>query len=185
MESQQSTISDKRQSNSQYRLFRQAVVAAQNSTCPREKHGCIIAREGIVVSTGYNGSGPGDPHCDEVGCDEVESWPAVMKDKIWGKGTIHCVRTIHSEINAITNAAILGVSIADRDWYITGVPCWGCARVIMRTSPRSIWLCTERGGVDATTRHKRIDYIKHYGMLYVGYTVKGMVDRGILREGEL
>src|SRR5712692_10370156 len=60
--------------------------AATRSTCPRKHVGAVIVRDRTVLSTGYNGSIRGLPHCEEVGC--------VMEDG-------HCVTTVHAEANAI------------------------------------------------------------------------------------
>ena len=187
MESQQSTISDDRLTAKEHRLLRLAFDASYSATCPREKHGCIIARCGIIVATGYNGSADGEPHCDEVGCDIV----SVTRDSVEyetdcmeARFVQHCVRTIHAEINAITNAAILGVSIEGCDWYITGVPCSQCSSVILRTHPRFIWLCTDRGGVDKRSIETRLTHLRSKHAV-CGISTEGLIDRGILREGEL
>ena len=149
-----------------------AFKIAERSTCTREKHGCVIARNGIVVATGYNGSPEGDPHCDEVGCDlayfipvkDVQDASITFEDgsnlpfgMIPGKASKHCVRTIHSEINAIINAALVGSPIDNCDWYITGVPCSSCMGAILRTGPQSAYFCSDRGGVDPAGREERID----------------------------
>jgi len=138
-----------------------AFKIAERSTCTREKHGCVIARNGIIVATGYNGSPEGEPHCDEVGCDvrwEVkgDDPPAVLT----GTMVAHCVRTIHSEINAIINAALVGTPIADCDWYITGVPCSSCMGAVLRTCPNRVFFCSDRGGVDSAGRQARLDKLR-------------------------
>ena len=67
-----------------------ASVVASRSTCPRKFVGSVIVREKTILSTGYNGSIRGMPHCSEVG--------HMMEDG-------HCVRTVHAEANAIIQAA--------------------------------------------------------------------------------
>jgi dCMP deaminase len=74
-------------------------------TCNRAKVGCLIVRDGRIISTGYNGSPPGEPHCLEVGCDMVNG---------------HCVRTTHAEANAIAWAAKEGVSTKGATIYVYG-----------------------------------------------------------------
>ena len=54
---------------------------ATRSTCVRKHVGAVIVREKTILSTGYNGSIKGLPHCDEVGCEMVDG---------------HCVRTTHA-----------------------------------------------------------------------------------------
>ena len=40
---------------------------ATRSTCDRKHVGAVIVRDKTLLSTGYNGSIRGLPHCDEVG----------------------------------------------------------------------------------------------------------------------
>ncbi|MEJ2446489.1 MAG: hypothetical protein P8Y37_00895, partial [Anaerolineales bacterium] len=53
-----------------------------------------IVQDKRILTTGYNGSPRGLPHCTEVGC-------------LMDNG--HCVRTLHAEQNAIIQAALHGV----------------------------------------------------------------------------
>ena len=46
-----------------------ARAAATRSTCSRKHVGAVIVRDKSILSTGYNGSIPGMPHCTEIGCD--------------------------------------------------------------------------------------------------------------------
>lgn len=88
-----------------------AQVVATRSTCDRKFVGAVIVRNKTILSTGYNGSIRGLPHCDEVG--------HMMEDG-------HCVATIHAESNAILQAARNGVMIEGAAIYVTASPCWNC-----------------------------------------------------------
>jgi len=88
---------------------------ATRSTCDRKHVGAIITRDKTILSTGYNGSLRGLPHCDEVG-HEIEN--------------DHCVRTIHAEANAIVQAARNGVTINGAEIYVTASPCYNCFKMI-------------------------------------------------------
>jgi dCMP deaminase len=88
---------------------------ASRSTCERKFVGAVIVRDKTILSTGYNGSIRGLPHCDEVG--------HMMEDD-------HCVRTIHAEMNAIIQAAKNGTAIAGGTMYVTASPCWSCFKAI-------------------------------------------------------
>ena len=92
-----------------------AQQAATRSTCPRKHVGAVIVRDRTVLSTGYNGSIRGLPHCEDAGC--------VMEDG-------HCVTTVHAEANAILQAAKNGVSIDGAELYTTASPCWNCFKLI-------------------------------------------------------
>lgn len=98
--------------------------AATRSTCTRKHVGAVIVRDRTILSTGYNGSVRGLPHCEDVGC--------MMEND-------HCVATVHAEANAIIQAAKNGVSIADSELYTTASPCWGCFKLIANAGIRRIY----------------------------------------------
>jgi dCMP deaminase len=93
------------------------------ATCDRGRSGCVIAQNKRVVSTGYVGSPPGLPHCDEVGHDMQK---AINED---GTESMHCVRTIHAEQNAMVQAARFGVSLEGATLYCRMVLCHVCAKL--------------------------------------------------------
>jgi len=92
-----------------------AQVVATRSTCPRKFVGAVLVRNRTILSTGYNGSIRGMPHCSDVG--------HMMEDG-------HCVATIHAEANAIIQAARNGVMIEGGTIYVTASPCWHCFKQI-------------------------------------------------------
>ncbi len=100
-----------------------AEIVATRSTCPRKMVGAVIVRDKNILSTGYNGSISGLPHCTEAGC-------MIEND--------HCVRTIHAEANAIIQAAKHGVNINDSTIYVTASPCWNCFKTIANSGIRRI-----------------------------------------------
>src|SRR5512140_1852651 len=100
-----------------------AAVVASRSTCPRKFVGAVIVREKTILSTGYNGSIRGMPHCSEVG--------HMMEND-------HCVATIHAESNAILPAAKNRVMIGGGTVYVTASPRWNCVRQIANSGLRRI-----------------------------------------------
>ena len=100
-----------------------ARVVASRSTCERKFVGAVIVRDRTILSTGYNGSIRGVPHCTEVG--------HMMEDG-------HCVGTIHAEVNAILQAAKNGVRIDEASVYVTASPCWSCFKAITNAGIRRI-----------------------------------------------
>jgi dCMP deaminase len=92
-----------------------AHAVATRATCDRKHVGALLVRDHRIFATGYNGSIPGAPHCDDVG--------HMMEDG-------HCVRTVHAEHNAIAQATIHGVSTRESDLYVTASPCWPCFKLI-------------------------------------------------------
>ncbi|MCU0304334.1 MAG: cytidine/deoxycytidylate deaminase family protein [Thermoanaerobaculales bacterium] len=101
-----------------------AIQAATRSTCPRKSVGAVIVRDRTVLSTGYNGSIRGAPHCTEVGC--------LMEND-------HCVRTVHAEANALVQAAFNGVRLDGAEIYVTASPCFNCFKLIVNAGIRTIY----------------------------------------------
>ncbi|MDP8266353.1 MAG: cytidine/deoxycytidylate deaminase family protein [Candidatus Aceula meridiana] len=93
-----------------------AMLASERATCPRMHCGCILVKDKHVVATGYNGSIPGDDHCDDVGCWVVDN---------------HCIRTNHAEMNALTQAAKRGHAVGGATAYVTNMPCTTCAKALI------------------------------------------------------
>lgn len=94
---------------------------ARRSNCVRSQHGAVVVRTRRIRSTGYNGPPSGHAHCDEGACPRANS----ALESGWDYDT--CI-AIHAEANAILYSAPEerdGASI-----YITGVPCFGCAKLI-------------------------------------------------------
>jgi dCMP deaminase len=85
----------------------------------------VIVRDKQVLATGYVGSPAGLPHCDDVG--------HLMKKVIQENGEIseHCLRTVHSEQNAICQAAKRGISIEGATIYTRMTPCRTCAMLLI------------------------------------------------------
>lgn len=101
-----------------------AAEVATRSTCDRKHVGAVIVRDKTILSTGYNGSVRGLPHCDDAG--------HMMEDN-------HCVATIHAEANAIIQAAKNGVRVDGADIYITASPCWNCFKIVANAGIKNIY----------------------------------------------
>lgn len=92
-----------------------AMLASERATCPRMHCGCVLVKDRHVLATGYNGSLPSTPHCEDVGCLMVDN---------------HCIRTNHAEMNAVAQAARHGIAVAGAVAYITNMPCTTCAKML-------------------------------------------------------
>lgn len=101
-----------------------AFLTSKRSHDAQTQHGCILVRDGIVVSTGYNGfiRGARDEELPNLR-------PAKYKF------------IIHSEANAMLNAARLGIALDGATAYITGQPCPECAKKMIQTGIKEwIWV---------------------------------------------
>lgn len=93
-------------------------MVASRSTCDRAMVGCVLVnRDHRIVSTGYNGSVSGNPHCDDVG--------HTMRDG-------HCIATIHAEMNAILYCAKEGIPTKGTICYVTHFPCLNCTKALIQ-----------------------------------------------------
>ena len=108
-------------------FMRIAHEVATRSTCPRLAVGAVIVRDKRILTTGYNGSPSGMPHCDDVGC---------LIRIVDGRES--CQRTLHAEQNAIIQAAYHGVSITGASIYCTHQPCLMCVKMIMNAGVEEV-----------------------------------------------
>ena len=103
-----------------------ALQMAKRSTCLRAQVGCVIIDDNRrILTSGYAGSPPGQPHCYEVGCDINELGA--------------CRRTIHAETNAIVYATRIGISINHGIMFTTMSPCYKCAQLILSAGLKEIY----------------------------------------------
>ncbi len=114
--------------------FTMVLFYSTRGTCDRLKTACILVdKNKRLIGAGYNGSLPGEPHCDEAGHLMVEG---------------HCLRTLHAEVNAILH------SVGDLEGataYMLGAPCIDCAKKLLSKKVKRILFATsydnkERGG---------------------------------------
>ena len=91
-----------------------SLLVSQRSTCKRLHVGAVFTNHGDIVSSGYNGSPTGQPHCLDVGC--------LMEDG-------HCIRCIHAEQNAIIQLGH-NYDYDDLELYVTDFPCKVCAKML-------------------------------------------------------
>jgi len=101
-------------------------TVAKRATCNRGKSGCVIVRDNRMLVTGYVGSPQGFPHCDDVGhlMKQVTDENGIVRD--------HCFRTVHSEQNAICQAARTNISLLGSTIYCSMFPCRTCAMLIIQ-----------------------------------------------------
>ncbi len=98
---------------------------AKRATCDRGRTACLIVKDNQIIVSGYVGSPPGLPHCDDVG----HLLKTVTHED--GKQTTHCMRTLHAEQNAICQAAKRGVSVDGATMYCKLAPCRTCAMLLI------------------------------------------------------
>lgn len=75
-----------------------AEAVAKRSTCIRRQYGAVIVKNGVIVSTGYNGSPRNADNC----CDNGVCWRE--ENNIPHGERYEMCQAIHAEENAIMNA---------------------------------------------------------------------------------
>ena len=115
---------NKRPSWDEY-FLQMAELVGSRGTCDRGRAGTVIVKDERLLASGYVGSPIGLPHCDDVG---HEMHTVTSED---GSISQHCIRTTHSETNAIANAARFGVAIDGATMYSKMVSCYACAKIVV------------------------------------------------------
>jgi len=138
-------------------------AVASKSKCISRQIGVVIVRDHSIVSTGYNGPARGYPHCTPVSvpmvADNVKladlsklepgsiikvdkpvkinftlSCPRRAKGYKSGEGLVECPAA-HAEVNAISNAARLGVCIRGCTMFMNTreIACKDCMTAIVNS----------------------------------------------------
>lgn len=124
-----------------------AEVIALRGTCQRGRVGCVIVRDGRIISTGYNGSITQGKHCNELGCDLMSK----------------CTHAMHAEANAILYAARIGISLQGASLYCTVAPCYDCAKMILQAGIHQVFYqgnYRNNDGIDLLFKKLQIEQIK-------------------------
>lgn len=120
-------------------------IVALRGTCDRLRAGAILVKKNRIISTGYNGSPPGLPHCDNGAGHLLEEG--------------HCIRTIHGEHNAILQAAAIpGASTEGATMYTKFNPCLHCAKYVVAAGVKRVVVGKIYRG------EKAIEYLKNAGL---------------------
>jgi dCMP deaminase len=103
-----------------------AGMVAGRGDCVKRRVAAIIVRERRIVATGYNGTPRGTVNCGQGGCPRCASF---VKS---GTALGECLCS-HGEENAITQAALHGISVKGATLYSTCSPCLLCTKMIINS----------------------------------------------------
>ncbi len=119
-----------------------AMLAARRSKDPNTQVGaCIVSRDNIIISTGYNGM--------PKGCSD-DDFPWERE----GNQTKYPY-VVHAELNAILNAN--GRSLRDSRLYVALFPCNECAKAIIQSGVKEVlYLSDKYADSMATMASKRM-----------------------------
>ncbi|MBN2151827.1 MAG: dCMP deaminase family protein [Candidatus Lokiarchaeota archaeon] len=109
-----------------------AKIVAKRSTCLRRDVGAVLVKDAHIISTGYNGTPAGLPHCTPSTCVRTKLNIPSGKDP-------HLCRAVHAELNCIIQAARHGTSIdGNTTIYVTAFPCIDCTKVLINAGIKRI-----------------------------------------------
>jgi dCMP deaminase len=123
-----------------------ASVIARRSTCFRRSVGCVLVdKEGVILSTGYNGVATGRPHCNEEveggyskewELQAIKGYPNKCPGADSPSGAnLDACQALHAEQNAI-------IRLPDPrrlyTAYCTSSPCISCIKLFLGTSCQRI-----------------------------------------------
>jgi dCMP deaminase len=114
-------------------VFAVARVMAKRSTCLRLQTAAVICTpDHRIISTGYNGSLPGQEHCDDYVPVDIQGGYTTLGYRGCEVVDNHCIRTVHAEANAILQAAKYGVSLQGTTMYSLHRTCVQCSKAIVQ-----------------------------------------------------
>lgn len=99
----------------------------QLSKAVRKKVGCLIVKNNMIISDGYNGTPSGFDNTCEVSLDEFDPNALLTKSEV-----------LHAESNAITKLAKSNQSSDGATMYITVSPCVDCAKLIIQSGIKRV-----------------------------------------------
>ena len=102
------------------RYLRMAAIWAENSYCKRRQVGCLLVKDKMIISDGYNGT----PTGFENDCETPENTSKAY--------------VLHAEANAITKVAMSSNSSEGSTLYVTDSPCIECAKLIIQAGIRRV-----------------------------------------------
>lgn len=98
------------------------------SKARRKQVGCLIVRDGTIISDGYNGT----PRGFSNNCEVEEVVPSMLASR--GYKLTTKPEVLHAESNAITKLAKSTQSSAGATMYTTASPCLDCAKLIIQSN---------------------------------------------------
>ena len=130
----------------------------QMSTCARVQVGCLIVRDGRIISTGWNGVPAGQEHCKD---HFIERGWDVKKDYLSREHNYWSTKhEIHAETNAIGYAAQNGVLTKGASLYTSVSPCIDCAKLIIVAGITSVFYMNTYDRSDAGQKFLNMNKIE-------------------------
>lgn len=139
-----------------------AKLAATRSGCNSRPIGAVIVKDHRVISTGYNGSLPGQPQCTDEGNKYCQRRALKVDDK-GNRKYLNCP-SIHSEQNAINQLVGKSVDLTNAVMYCTVFPCILCLKNIASIGIKQVYYELMYESDDRKRDQYWIDQAKEYGI---------------------
>ena len=104
-----------------------AQIWAQLSKAERKKVGCLIVKDGSIISDGYNGTPSGFENSCEYNPNPNLFHKLITKPEV-----------LHAESNAITKLSKSTQSSEGSTMYITISPCLDCSKLIIQSGIKRV-----------------------------------------------
>lgn len=105
------------------KYMRMAYIWAENSYAKRRKVGCLVVKNKMIISDGYNGTPCGFENvCED---EDGQTKPYVL----------------HAEANALTKLAKSTNSAEGATLYVTTSPCMECSKLIIQSGIKRVVFC--------------------------------------------
>jgi len=105
-------------------------IFAKRSSCLRRKVGAALVKDGMLISTGYNGAPKKAISCLETG--------VCLRENVKSGEKLDYCKAAHAEINAIAQAAYCGINTKDSILYCNLQPCNFCAKMIINAGVKEV-----------------------------------------------
>lgn len=128
-------------SNKYHQYYKEVLQSTTKlSTCSRVNVGAIIVKKGRILCSGYNGTMPGRPHCNEVFSFSDQELMRLGSEEFLEVHRKFSLRNEgHAETSAIATAAKLGIAIDGCDMAVSHTPCLSCAKVIIPAGIKTVF----------------------------------------------
>lgn len=130
-----------------------AMLFSSRSECYRSQVGCVITKDGRIISVGYNGNVSGGKKCTYDNSCPLDN-----------SGS--CYNSIHAEQNAIAFCSKNGINTNESTIYVTLSPCLACSKLIIQSGIKKVIYLNEYRIKDG------IDYLKEYNVETVKFESK-------------
>lgn len=137
------------------RYLRMAAIWAENSYCKRRQVGCLLVKNKMIISDGYNGT----PTGFENDCETEDN-----RSKAY---------VLHAEANAITKVAMSSNSSEGSTLYVTDSPCIECSKLIIQAGIKRVIYAREYRLTDG------IDLLRRAGIEVVFKPIPEIPEDGI------